>query len=395
MLFTAVSYAKMSAAFPSAGSNYTYADRALNQHIGFLAGWAMILDYLLIPLVSIIYAGLTAARLVPQVPYLAWCILFTVCITGINLVGIRGTALAGGYMMWIMSACAVLFFVLAAKAVIAANGFPGLFSSLGVYRPQDFALRPLMLGAGIATLSYIGFDAISTLAEDTIHPARDISFATITVCLVQTVICFLTVYLAALAWPDYRTFPETETAILDIGQKIGGPWMLGLLTVVLLVAGLASALAGQAGASRLLYGMGRDGVLPSRIFAHIDPRFSSPTRSVLLLGILSLAGTVFFRFQMAVELLNFGALAGFILVNLSVIRHYYVRLRQRRGAAVITSLIFPALGALVCGYVWLSLTLNARLTGFAWLGIGVLYLAVLTKGFRIAPKRLNLEPVIE
>jgi putrescine importer len=203
------------------------------------------------------------------------------------------------------------------------------------------------------------------------------------------VFCVATVYLAALAWPDYRGFPESETAILDIGQRIGGPWMVGCLTFVLLVAGLASALTGQAGASRLLFGMGRDGVISRDIFAYIDPRYSTPTRSIYLMGAVSIVGALAIRFQLAAELLNFGAFVGFILVNLSVIRHYYVRLGQRRGVYVFTNLLFPLAGALVCGYVWMSLTGKAKLVGFGWLLLGVLFLAVLTRGFRVPPKKLE------
>lgn len=178
-------------------------------------------------------------------------------------------------MMIVMSVCTVLFVGLAARWVANAAGFGGLFSSAALYRPETFGVRPLMLGAAIATLSYIGFDAVSTLAEDTLHPERDIAFATVIVCVLQTIFCVVTVYLAALVWPDYRGFPETETAILDIGRRIGGSWMVGCLTFVLLVAGLASALTGQAGASRLLFGMGRDGVIPPAfllILTRVTPR---------------------------------------------------------------------------------------------------------------------------
>jgi len=203
------------------------------------------------------------------------------------------------------------------------------------------------------------------------------------------VICVLTVYLAAIVWPDYRSFPEADTIILDIGKRIGGQWMFGSLTFVLLVAGLASALTGQAGASRLLYGMGRDGVLSRRFFGYISPRFSTPTRGLYLMGAVSLLGSLFLRFEIAVELLNFGAFAGFILVNLSVIRHFFFRLRLREGSCLFSNLIFPSLGALVCTYLWLSLSMRARIAGFIWLFIGVVYLFLLTKGFRVAPKELS------
>jgi amino acid transporter len=244
-----------------------------------------------------------------------------------------------------------------------------------------------MLGAAIAALSYIGFDAISTLAEDTIRPEKDIAFATVLVCVLQTVFCVGTVYLATLVWQDYRTLPDVETAILDVSRRAGGHLLFGLITFVLVVAGLASAVTGQAGASRLLFGMGRDGVISRRIFAHLDERYATPTRSIYLMGAVSLVGSLFLRFQLATELLNFGAFVGFILVNLSVIRHFYFRLGQRRN--YITNFVFPLAGALVCGYVWMNLTNIAKLVGFAWLGLGVIYLAVLTRGFRLPPKSLG------
>jgi putrescine importer len=299
------------------------------------------------------------------------------------------TARAGNVMMALMTVCAVLFVVLAARWVVAHHGVAGLIAPTVFYDPRFFSLKPLLLGAGIASLSYIGFDAISTLAEDTINPEADVSIATVLVCVIQTVFCVVTVYLAALVWPDFNSYPESETVILDIGQRAGGPWMLGFLTFILLVAGLASALTGQAGASRLLLGMGRDGVISRRIFAHVDPRYSTPSRSVYLMGAVSLAGSLLLHFQLAVELLNFGAFVGFILVNLSVIRHFYLRLRRRSGLALATNLIFPLAGAAVCFYVWLNLSSMARMAGFAWLGLGVIYLGVITRGFRIPPRSLS------
>ncbi|MCX6622209.1 MAG: APC family permease [Acidobacteria bacterium] len=391
MLFTAMSYGKMSAAFPSAGSTYTYAQRSLNEYVGFLAGWGMILDYFLIPLLSVIYAALTAQRLLPGVPYAVWVILFTVAMTAVNVRGIKVTARASSVLMAVMTVIAVLFIGAAARWVVGQTGLEGLFQMAGVFRPETFALRPLMLGAAIATLSYIGFDAISTLAEDTVNPERDIGFATVTCCILQTAICVATVYLATLVWPDYRTLPSPETAIIDIGHRIGGTWLMGLISLVLLVAGIASALTGQAGASRLLLGMGRDGVLSRRMFAYVHPKYATPTRSIYLMGGFAMLGGLFMHFQLAVELLNFGAFVGFILVNLSVIRHYYLRLHRRSGVEFFTHLVTPLLGAAVCTYVWMSLSGNAKLVGFLWMGIGFLYLGIITHGFKVRPKPFTFE----
>jgi putrescine importer len=389
MFFTAASYSKMATVFPSAGSTYTYARRGLNPHAGFLAGWAMILDYFLIPLLSILYAALTAERLLPQVPHWVWAILFTVSITAVNLNGIRMTTRASRWLMAVMTGCAVVYIALAVRYVVAQRGWTGLVDPSAIFHPPSFDAGGLLLGAGVATLSYIGFDAISTLAEDALDPVRDVGWATVACCVLQGLICIVTVYLSALVWPTYQTFPSTDTAILDIATRTGGAALFGAMTFVLLVAGLASALTGQAGASRLLLGMGRDGVISRRIFARVDKRRSTPVLSILIMGAVSLAGSLFMRFQLAVELLNFGALTGFILVNLSVIRHYYWKLGRRSGWAAMENLVFPILGACVCGFLWFNLTAKAKLAGFGWLAIGLLFLAYMTRGFRIAPKELG------
>jgi amino acid transporter len=284
----------------------------------------------------------------------------------------------------------VLFVWLAARRVVAGAGWMALWSRSGLFQTRSILIGPLLAGAAIATFSYIGFDAISTLAEDTLHPERDIAFSTVLVCVAQGVFCVVIVFLAALVWPNYHSFPRVETAILDISRLIGGAWMVAVITLVLLVAGLACALTGQAGASRLLFGMARDGAISKRIFGYLDPKHSTPVRSIYAMGVITALGTVLIRFELAVELLNFGALVGFILVNLSVIRHYYSRQRLRSGWQFISNLILPSLGAFVCLYLWLSLSNAAKLVGFCWLGAGTIYLAVLTRGFRERPVSLHL-----
>jgi putrescine importer len=383
MLFTAASYGKMASVYPSAGSTYTYVQQSFNPVVGFIAGWAMILDYFLIPLESVIYSALTAQRFVPAIPYFVWVLLFTAGITIVNVRGIRVLARANTAMMAAMTVCALLFIVLAAHYVLRHYGAASLISSAGILPPGQFSLRPMMLGASIAALSYIGFDAISTLAEDTLHPEKDIGFSTVLVCILQTLICVVTVYFAALAWNDYGSFPHTDTAILDIGQRIGGQAMFLILTFVLLVAGVSSALTGQAGASRLLFAMGRDGVISHGLFGHIHPRHGTPTRAIYVTSAASLAGALLMNFQIAVELLNFGAFVGFILVNLSVIQHFYIGRKQRSAKTIFSNLFFPLAGACICIYVWMNLSTKAKVAGFIWLAIGVIYLSIITRGFKI------------
>lgn len=387
MLFTAVSYGRMASAFPVAGSTYAYSSQGLHPIAGFLAGWGMILDYVLIPLLSTIYVSLTAERLLPQVPYAAWALLFSVAVTFTNARGMEATKRSNEILLLVMIAAAVWFGIAATLHIIGFAGFAGLFSGRAIVRPEAFRTSAIMFGASIATLSYLGFDAVSTLAEDARDPRRDIGFATVFVCILQTLICVAIVYLAVLVWPAEKSFPNVETAILDISRLVGGTALFGFTSLVLLVAGVASSLASQAGASRLLYGMGRDGVLPRSIFAHLDPKYATPVRSIWLMGVLSFAGALFIGFQQIVELVNFGAFAGFVLVNLSVAGHYYVRRRERAGAKLFTNLVFPLLGAAICAALWLSLSMDAKIAGLVWLAIGLCYLAWLTRGFS-RPARL-------
>lgn len=389
MLLTALSYGRMAAAFPSAGSTYTYARRSLHDYAGFLAGWAMLLDYVLVPMLSAVYVTLTAARFFPGVPHAVWPLLFAACVTVVNLYGIQVTARASRFMTLIMAISAVLFVVLAAYTVANRSGASGLYEPVAFYNPATFSLSSLVAAAAVATLSFLGFDAVSTLAEDTRDPEKDIGSATVWVCLIQTVFCVLISYLAAVVWPASRPFPDVETAILDVSSAVGGQAMFTFTSAVLLVAAVASSVTSQAGASRLLYGMGRDGILPRRLFGYLDPKRATPTRSIYFMGGLTVAGSLILNFQTVVELVSFGAFTSFILVNLSVIRHYYLRLGERTGVGLLRNLIFPAGGVVVCALVWLNLGERAKTVGFTWLFLGILYLAALTRGFRVPVKQLE------
>ena len=272
VLFTAASYGKMSGAFPSAGSTYTYARRALNEHVGFLAGWAMILDYVLIPLVSMIYAALTAQRLLPAVPYAAWAIFSPVLLTMMNIPGIRVTARASEVMMALMTHLRGLFIVLAAKYVVAAHGWAGLFAQAAMFRPETFARPAVDAGGGHcgAVLHRLRCDLDTGRryrepgAGDRLCHCARLRAAD------GDLLCHRLSRGAGLA--GFHSFPDPDTMILDLAAGSAGTGCSAVVTFILLVAGLASALTGQAGASRLLYGMGRDGVLSRRIFAYIDPQ---------------------------------------------------------------------------------------------------------------------------
>jgi putrescine importer len=382
MMLTAVSYGRMAAAFPMAGSAYTYSRRTLHPVLGFLTGWMLLLDYVLIPLMSVIYLALTVNHFLPGIPYGLLLVFFAVAITVTNLFGLKVTNRANFAMTAIMAGTVVWVVVAAVRALQAGVGAGTVLSMKPFYNPAEFSLPLVMAGTSIAAFSFLGFDGISTLAEDSENPGKDIGRATILVCFISGLIFMLQAYLGQLVWPDFTSYPRTETAILDVSQLMGGASLLSMVSFVLLVAGVASAVTGQASASRLLYGMGRDRLLPPRIFAYIHPKYSTPTYGILAMGGVTLLGGFWLSFQLAAEAINFGAFFGFMCVNLSVISYYFVKGKERQGADFIRYLVLPIVGFLVCFYIFINLSHMAKLIGTAWGGFGILYAARLTGGFR-------------
>jgi amino acid transporter len=276
----------------------------------------------------------------------------------------------------------LFWFVLAAcHALLAGGGEGTLLSSRPFYNHAAFSLSAVMGATSLAALSFLGFDGITTLSEEARNPEKDIGRATVLVCLVAGSLFVMQSYLAQLAWPEYRTFSPVETAFMDVGLRVGGTPLFYAISFVLVVGGIASAVTGQASASRLLLGMGRDRLLPPRIFAYVHPRLGIPIYSVMLMGGIHLTGALLLRYTEAAELVNFGALAGFMMVNLSVVRHYYGRLGLRGAVGSAAYLLVPALGFLFCLNLWVHLTPFALRLGGAWLGLGLIHLLVLSRGF--------------
>jgi amino acid transporter len=234
----------------------------------------------------------------------------------------------------------------------------------------------------VAVLSFLGFDGISTLAEDAKDPQKNVARATVLVCFIAGTLFILQTYLGQLLWPDYSTFSPIETAFSDIGRLIGGPRLFYLIAFLVVAQAWASGITSQASASRLLFGMARDGRLPHLVFGYIHPKRRTPVYSMLLMGGIALVGALMLNLDKAAGLVNFGACAGFMVVNLSVIGHYYFRLRQRGGIRFWINLASPVIGFLVCLWIWLSVSPLAMQVGWVWTMLGLAYLISLTHGFQ-------------
>jgi putrescine importer len=384
--FTAASYGKMAAAFPEAGSTYAYASKAIHPVVGYLAGWVMILDYILMPMLCVIIVGATSHKLVPAIPYSAWVIVTAMAITAINLRGIEMTSRATTIFNGVLAISIVWFLVAAVWALTHGVGRGTLVSLEPFYSPQSFSLKAVMTATPVAVLSFLGFDGISTLAEDAKEPEKNIARATILVCFIAGTLFILQTYLGQLIWPDYTTFSPVETAFSDIGRKIGGAALAYLIALLVVAQAWASGIASQASASRLLYGMARDGKLPHAVFGYLHPRLRTPTYSMVLMGGIAMVAGLLLDLDKAAELVNFGACAGFMVVNLSVMGHYFFRQRERRGARAWKYLASPVIGFLVCLWIWLSVSPLAMKVGAVWslAGVGYLFVLIRRRGLGLA-----------
>ena len=382
MVLTAISYGRMAALYPSAGSAYTYVGRGLHPYLGFVSGWAMLLDYVVSPLFCVIYGSLALQRAVPALPYPVCAALFAGGITLLNLRGIHSTTRANQMMLVFMSGVLLSFIVLAVRYMVARQGWPSLFSAKPFYDPHTFHVTDIAAATSFAALTYLGFDAVTTLAEDVKNPRRNVMLAAVSVCVFTGIFGGLLVYLGQLVWPNYRTYSNIETAFVEVTGRVGGVWLFQGMALVLVVANIGAGLTTQVGAARLLFGMGRDAVIPRRFFAHLHPLRNTPNRNIWLIGILAYIGALVMSYELTAEILNFGAFLGFMGVNLAVLWQFWVRRAEGRQRKFFADLVLPALGFLFCTVIWLGLGAPAKIAGGIWFIVGLFVLATHTRGFR-------------
>jgi amino acid transporter len=365
MLFTAFAYGRMARVYPSAGSAYTYVGREIHPMAGAATGWAMILDYILNPVLCTIWCSKAAGNLLPAVPYAIWVVFFALLFTLLNLRGIEASARTSAMLACGLGGVIVIFFTAAGRYLWAAA--PEAEAWLKpFYNPATFSSSDVLTGASIAALTYIGFDGISTLSEEVENPRRNILRATVLTCAITGVLATAEVYVAQMIWPDYSTFPDADTAYTYVAGRVGGPWLFALLNISLLIASIGSGMGAQLGAARLMFAMGRENTLPQKFFATLS-RAAVPANAVLLVGVFSVIGGFTFSYQLAAELLNFGAFIAFMGVNVAAFRH-----ALRTGERGLSFLVPPVAGFLVCFYIWLNLRPVAQMLGAGWLTVGLL-----------------------
>jgi amino acid transporter len=382
MFFTATSYASMSRAFPMAGSVYSYVGRGLNETAGFFAGWLILLDYVLVPALLYIFSAAALRPLLPGVPDFVWLLGFVSFNAAVNLVGIQLTARINLYMLLIEIAALALFVVMGLAALYGGQG-AGSLTLAPLYDPSTFSMATIAGATSIAVLSFLGFDGVSTLAEESRGGGGAVARATVASLLAVGSLFVLQTWIAADLAQGVR-FSSPETAFYEIAERAGGA---GLRTVAIganvLASGIANAMVAQAAVARILFAMGRDRKLPA-VLARVHPRYRTPYVSTLLVAVISLAVGLLFsnRIDELTRIVNFGALTGFLLLHLAVIRHYVIRGGSR---AWLRHLAMPLAGFAVVGYVLYEMDAAAKILGAVWIGVGILYFAVLSLLLKRSP----------
>ncbi len=379
MTATAVSFGRMATVYPSAGSVYTYVSRGFNSQIGFVVGWAMFLEYLFQPLQNSLYAALTVQRLLPHVPFAVLSAVAVGFMTLLCWFGIRTTARANQILLAFMSVVMIAFIFEALWYIFTHQHWHGLISAEPFYDPKTFSVRAIGAGTALAATTYIGFDGVSILAEEVENPRRNVLLASVLVCVFTGLFAAFQVYLAQRIWPDYRTLANPETAFMDVARVAGGYHLFVGFAIVLLVSSLACGLAGLLGAVRLLYGMGRDNILPRKIFGHLDAERGNPSYNVIIAGTMAYLGTLTMGWERSVEILNFGALMAFMAVNLAAVRYFGFSPEMKKQRRLFLDVIVPTLGFLFCLVIFLGLQNSTLAAGGIWVGVGALYVLLKTK----------------
>lgn len=385
MILTALSYGKLARTYPESGSIYTYARRTIGSHLGFLSGWVILLDYMFLPMVAWLITGLYFSAQFPFLPGWAWGLIVIAFCTVTNIVGLK---LADRFNR-------VLLF-LTFVGVLALIGFGIAFAaesgnsvSVAIW-PEGATVGAVTAAAAIAAYSFLGFDAVSTLSEETKDPKRTVPRGIVLVVLTGGVIFVLTSFVMQWAHPGLE-FDNVDTAGFEVLTVIGGPVFAGLINSTVLIGGLASCLAVQASGSRLLFVMGRDGVFPRKVFGFLHDRFRTPVFNLLLIAAIGIVGQ-FLTVGDATSLVNFGAFLAFTVANVCVFALWY---KNRASMPLRTHffgyLIIPVLGAAVDIYLLFQLSPIAHIIGGSWLLIGIIYVAVLTRGFTRPAPSMSVE----
>lgn len=392
--FTALSYVRMSRRFPIAGSVYSYVQRGLNPHAGFMSGWLILLDYCITPALLYVMVANWGTMLVPNSPWFVWVIVFVAFNT---FVTIRGISMSRGidFVIFAIEIIAVIAFVALGCNFIFGGGGAGEFNADPIWQEGKVDGHFLAAGISIAALNFLGFDGISTLAEETEHPEKNIGRGILIALGIIIVMFSIQTYMASLIQPDWASWSEehANNAFFYGCQLIGGDIFMKIMLVINIVAvGIANIMNAQMAASRLLYSMGRDKVIPG-VFGKVHSKFRTPWFAAIFIGCVALALSLILTMADLATLVNFGALSSFIMLNFATFWFFFIKDGNRKTVGDwVKYFICPWIGIIILAYVFTGFEMMTWVMGITWFIIGLIVGAVKSKGFKEVPDAFkNLE----
>ncbi len=381
LIFTAISYGKMATAFPDAGSAYTYVQRSMHPNLGFMVGWAALLDYLLLPMVNAIILRGYLEAFFPEVQGWIWVVVYVVVTTAIIYLTMRGTS-NFNMLLLVFSLIVMAIFVGAVIMQLMAGEGSGTLVSVAPFFNESTTFGILMTGAALVTFSFIGFDAVTMYAEEARDP-KIVPKAILLTVIAGGAIFLIASYFTQLRFPEVGPFEEAEIgagSLPYIAGEAGGDTMMLLLTAAGFAATVASGLASHASVARMMMVMGRNNVLPRRAFGHIDGKTHTPTISILVAGAVALLA-IWFDLDVIFSLISFGALIAFTFVNVSVIAWYGIRQGRRHTFTdIVKYFLLPIIGVALTVILWVNLSVETLTQGAIWFAIGFVMLLVVSRG---------------
>ncbi|MBD2870323.1 APC family permease [Paenibacillus arenilitoris] len=367
IFFTAVSYGIMSRTYPTSGSSYTYVGKSIHPYMGFLVGWAILLDYLFSPLIACLTFGIFLNAQFPSVPVWAWIVGLNVVLAAINILGVNFSAQISKWFVWIqMSFVGVFCFFL----IKNLSGGPAVHP-LQPIAQTDIPLTAILAGASVICFCFLGFDSVTTMSEETKDSGRAIPRAILIIITLAGVLYLTPSYLTQLIYPNLA-FEHSDTAGMELVKLVGGSGLSALFVTVLVFAIFTQGLSSFATVSRLLYVMGRDAVLPKKVFGALHPKYRTPAVNIALVAAFSMLALVI-SLDIAVKCVSFGALTAFTFVNLSVIVRLYIKEKRRSFKQTLLYLVCPLIGACFIGWLLSLLDRQALWIGLSWVLFGIVY----------------------
>lgn len=377
MVFTALSYGMLIREWPVSGSVYAYTSRGLGPGIGFVTGWTLLLDYLLIPVLMYVVASTALSSIVPEIPAWAFSVIFVLVNTFVNVRGIGLTDIVNRVALVLEVLVLAVFVVLGIRWLLTDPASHG-FTLDPLYNPATFDPRLVMSAVSLGVLSFLGFDGIATLSEEAKDGRRGPGRAMMASLAIVGSLFVLQTYIAGCISPDGAVFAhDSGNAFYLVAQVVGGRWLYIVCAVATALAwGIFTALAAQTAVSRILFSMGRDRTLP-HVLATVSPKYETPYVASIFVGVLSLVLVLTFG-QLGTDTIslfvNFGALTAFLMLHVTVIGYFFVKKRDGRWVA---HLLVPLAGIAVIGFTWLGLDVPAKVLGVIWMTVGIVYYLVM------------------